>query len=76
MGKLLVKTNKVLRLSNVLIRTLEIEEDLIEFEKIIHMMDMYLKSKGAKAVGPFIQYTDHIVNEDGTVKIRIQVNAP
>ena len=72
MSKLVVNTKKVLKLNNVIIRTIYTQEELVEFEKIVYLMDSYLRSKGAKAVGPLIQYTNNVVNDDGSVKTRIQ----
>lgn len=62
--KLNVFTDKTLKLSNVLCRRVRVEE-YNEFEKIVEMMESYIKSKGYQQVGPLIQYTKVELCNDG-----------
>lgn len=71
--KLEVHFNKSLKLSNVLIKRLDSEEEIIEFDKVVQLMNDYIKSKGAMPVGPLIQYTSPIVNEAGEADIVMEL---
>lgn len=51
-----VSRNKVLKLTNVLIRSLSVEES-VPFDVIVNKMENYIKAKGCFPVGPLIQRT-------------------
>ena len=79
MEKIAIRENKVLKLSNVLIREVS-ENELIDIEKITYMIDSYIKSKGNSTVGPMINYSGLEAAEDGqakiVVKIMVQLKSP
>jgi effector-binding domain-containing protein len=70
--KLIVNHNKVLKLSNVLSRKIK-EGEYEDFEKIVAIMENYIKSKGYQALGPLIQYTSAAIGEDGQAKIQLKL---
>ena len=79
MEKIVIRDNKTLKLNNVLIRSIS-ENELIDIDKISHMMDSYIKSKGNSTVGPMINYSGIEVDENGegkiNIKIMVQLKAP
>ena len=70
--KIVVKENKTLKLSNVLIREVS-QDQLAEFNQITYMMDSYIKSKGNSIVGPMINYSAVEGDENGQAKIIIKL---
>ncbi|MFL1470936.1 hypothetical protein [Paraclostridium bifermentans] len=74
--KITVKENKTLKLKNVLIRYLR-EDEFASMDKIIYMMENYIKSKGNTAIGPLVTHSYPLVDELGNLtinsKIMIQV---
>lgn len=60
--KITVRENKALKLNNVLIREINEKED--DFNKAIHMMESYIKSKGNSMVGPLITYSGVKIEND------------
>lgn len=75
--KLKLNYNKILKLSNVLIKRLQnndIENYHLEVEKMIN----YLKANGSVSLGPLIQYTNAYITEnnelDMEIKLLIQSN--
>ena len=70
--KIVVKENKILKLNNVLIREVS-QNELIDINKITYMMDSYVKSKGNSTVGPMINYTATLGDENGQVKVIIKL---
>ncbi|AEV67567.1 hypothetical protein [Acetivibrio clariflavus] len=75
--KIKVSYNKILKLTNVLIKEIDLIENS-DINKEILQMENYIRNKGAQPVGPFIQYTrvDLNGNEVGkfVVKLLKQVN--
>lgn len=67
-NKIIVKENKTLKLNNVLIRELN-QNELIDMNKVTYMMDSYIKSKGNSVVGPLINYSSLVTDENGQHKI-------
>lgn len=65
-----LSTNKVLKLTNVLIQEMPIQES-DQFTAIVYKMENYIKSKGAMPVGPLIQKTSYTVTEDGQLDVHI-----
>lgn len=70
--KIAIRENKVLKLSNLLIREVS-ENELIDIDKISYMMDSYIKSKGNSTIGPMINYSGVEMQEDGQPKINIKI---
>lgn len=77
--KIVIRENKVLKLSNVLIREISGNE-LIDIERISYMMDSYIKSKGNGTIGPMINYSGMEIDECGQafmkIKIMVQLKNP
>ena len=57
MSKLQYNPNKVLKLQNVLICKMNLEEEDVDFNLIVDKMQSYIKVKGAIQIGPLIQQT-------------------
>lgn len=64
-----VKFNKILKLNNVLIREV-LEDDFKDIEKIVTLMQSYLKAKGSDTIGPLIQYTQPQIKDNGEMIIK------
>lgn len=60
--KILISKNKTLKLTNVLMKSVDFKKNE-GIEKETYQMENYLKNKGAKLVGPLIQYTSLKLNE-------------
>lgn len=66
--KIVVRENKVLKLNNVLVREVS-ESEFSDLNKVGHMMESYIKSKGNAVLGPMINYSSAELNENGQPKI-------
>lgn len=64
MSKLSLSTNKILKLSNVIIIKID-KENFENIELTVDKIEQYIKIKGAKPVGPLIQYISTDITEDG-----------
>ena len=77
--KITVKENKTLKLKNVLVRELT-QNELMTDNKIMHMIDSYIKAKGNSIVGPMINYSSVVNGENGqpklVVKFMVQLKEP
>lgn len=78
MSKLSLHKNKILRLTNVVIRDISleiknIEGAAVELQKIVELMDNYIKSKGAAPVGPLIQHTNSNIGKNGELEMNIKI---
>lgn len=71
MAKLTISQNKVLKLKNVLISKMNLEEEDVDFYLIVDKMQSYIKVKGATQVGPLIQQTKPFVNDAEEVDMEI-----
>lgn len=69
-NKIQISSNKVLKLTNVLIGEIDIREEN-EFLLLVTQMDNFIKSKGAIPVGPLIQKTSYSVDEEGQLDVHI-----
>lgn len=67
-NKIVIKENKILKLNNVLIRELN-QNEFMDMSKITYMMDSYIKSKGNSIIGPMINYSSIINDENGQPKL-------
>lgn len=71
MGKIQIIENKILKLTNVLIREM-MEEDFDNVSSVVEQMGNYIKSKGYQPIGPFIQYAVPGTNEKGEADLSIK----
>lgn len=71
MNKLELSYNKTLKLTNVLKCKVLMTEESINPNIIIEQMQSYIKSKGALQIGPLIQYTETLLNENGEPNIEL-----
>ena len=69
-GKIQVSDSKTLKLTNILIKGIDLSED---FEKDVLQMENYLKNKGAQPVGPLIQYTKLEIEETQEPKLVVKL---
>ena len=69
-NKIQLSNNKVIKLTNVIIREINIQ-DTDDFYKLVLHMENYIKSKGATPIGPLIQKTEYSVNEEGQLDIKV-----
>lgn len=54
--KIEINKNKILKLTNVLVREIDLQKKA-DFAKEVTHMDNYIKNKGGQPIGPHIQYT-------------------
>lgn len=73
MPKLLFNQNKILKLQNVLIEKIMLENEDIDFSLIVEKMQSYIKVKGAIQIGPLIQYTKPFVNDEEELDMEINL---
>lgn len=62
--------NKALKLCNVLIKKININE-IGEIDKYVFKMNNYIKSKGAMPIGPLIQKTATTINNEKKLEIEV-----
>lgn len=67
-NKMILKENKTLKLNNVLSRELS-EKEFMDINRITYMMDSYIKSKGNSIMGPMINYSSLVNDENGNPKL-------
>jgi hypothetical protein len=72
MARIIVYYNKTIKLSNVLVKTLQ-NNELEDYHLEVEKMQNYLKTKGAISVGPLIQYAKALVNESGELKMDFKI---
>lgn len=73
MNKIELKSNKILKLTNVLIQKILLNEEDFDFNIAIEQMQSYIRTKGALQVGPLIQYSNTYMNESGEVELDIKL---
>lgn len=73
LGKLNIHQNKILKLSNALVKRLNNQHEDNEYNKIVQQMENYIKARGAMPVGPLIQYTSPTINENGEIDIVMEL---
>lgn len=71
MSKLQYNSNKTLRLQNVLICKMNLEEHS-DFNLIVEKMQSYIKVKGAMQIGPLIQYSKMFVKDEEELDVEIK----
>jgi hypothetical protein len=72
MKKIEISQNKRLKLTNVVSRKVELNE-LVKLDRLLELMEAYIKSKGAQSIGPMIQVVHKGTNENGEAMPRITI---
>ena len=70
--KIQINYNKTLKLTNVLIKEVDLKCSK-GIDKEVLQMENYLQNKGAKPIGPLIQYTDVEDSDTNEVKIVVKL---
>ncbi|NLD49587.1 MAG: hypothetical protein GX660_20765 [Clostridiaceae bacterium] len=70
--KIQIGYNKTLKLTNVLIKEINLKESE-DLEKEVLQMENYLKNKGVQPIGPLIQYTEVESSEIDEFKLAIKI---
>jgi hypothetical protein len=73
MNKLQYHPSKVLKLTNVLKSKILISDEDFNFSIAIEQMQSYIKTKGALQVGPLIQCSRTIINDNGEMDFDISM---
>ena len=71
MGKMQFNEKNTLKITNVLMYKILLEEKDFDLGVAIEQMRTYIKTKAAKQMGPFIQYTKPNMSDEGKVNIEI-----
>lgn len=73
MNEIKISENKTLKLQNVISVRLDLEsEDANLFDTEANKMNTFIKTHGARQIGPLIQYSSIEVNEEGEPNINMQ----
>ncbi|MDQ2086709.1 hypothetical protein RBH29_09755 [Herbivorax sp. ANBcel31] len=70
--KIQISNNKSLKLTNVLIKEIDLKESE-NLEKEVYQMENYLKNKGACPIGPLIQYSKVELTESQEPKLVVKL---
>ncbi|ADL51180.1 hypothetical protein [Clostridium cellulovorans] len=77
--KIIVRENKILKLNNVLIREVNPNE-FNDISRLSYMMESYIKSKGNNVIGPMINYSSAVLDDNRqariTLKLIVQLKNP
>lgn len=73
MSKLQFNMNKTIKLQNVFIGKIELENEDMDFNIIVEKMQSYIKVKGATQIGPLIQHTRTFVNDNEELDMEINL---
>ncbi len=73
MSKIQFNQNKTLKLQNVLIGKIDLENEDMDFNIIVEKMQSYIKVKGAIQIGPLIQHTRTFVNDNEELDMEINL---
>lgn len=71
MSKIQFNEKKTIKLQNILVYRLDLENEKEKVDFILERMQLYIKIKGAKQIGPLIQYTSSYINKNGEMDIDI-----
>lgn len=72
MSKLQYNKNKAIKLQNVLVGKVNLEEEM-DFNIIVEKMQSYIKVKGAMQIGPLIQHTKTFVSAEEELDMEINL---
>ena len=64
--------NKILKLSNIVSINVE-KNDLVDFKKSVEQLDNYIKSKGSQPIGPLVQKTQVVTDDNGEKNINVSL---
>ncbi len=73
MPKLQFNQNKILKLQNALISTINLKEEDMDFNIVVEKMQSYIKVKGVTQIGPLIQHTKPFVNKEEELDMEINM---
>lgn len=76
MSKITVCEGKTLKLTNVLIHKIDLQSlnaEMNILEKSVEQMQNYIKVKAANVVGPLIQHTKTVINDNGEIEIELNL---
>ena len=73
MGKLQFSNDKTLKLQNLLIRKVDLEDEDSDLNVLVEQMQAYIQVKGAQQIGPLIQYTRSFVNNEEKLDLEINI---
>ena len=73
MGKLQFSKDKTLKLQNLLIRKVDLEDEDSDLNVLVEQMQAYIQVKGAQQIGPLIQYTRSFVNNEEKLDLEINI---
>lgn len=73
MGKMELSERKTLKLTNVLKRRVKLEKENTVFAAQVEQMQSYIRVKGAKQIGPLIQYASVQVGETGDLLMNMEL---
>lgn len=71
MATMTINQNKVLKLQNVLIDKINLEEEEMDYNLVVEKMQSYIKVKGAVQIGPLIQHSKTFVNDAEELGVEI-----
>lgn len=73
MPKLQFNQNKILKLQNALISTINLKEEDMDFNIVVEKIQSYIKVKGVTQIGPLIQHTKPFVNKEEELDMEINM---
>ena len=73
MSKLQLSENKVLKLKNTLIKTVDFTDENEDLNLVVEKMQSFIKVKGAMQIGPLIQYIRTFINSEGELGMEIKI---
>ena len=71
MKKLLLRENKILKLTNVLRVECDLDTENFSIEVQLEQMRSYIRAKGADQIGPLVQHIKPKLNEQGELDVQI-----
>ena len=73
MPKLQFSYNKVLKLQNVLIGKLDLEDENLDLTLMVEKMNTYIKVKGAVQIGPLVQHVKQTHGDLDRINVEISI---
>ncbi len=73
MGKIELNERKTLKLTNTLKRSMELEKESTALTVQVEQMQSYIRVKGARQIGPLIQYAHASVSEAGELSMNMEL---
>lgn len=70
--KIIIRENKILKLTNVLIREIK-EHEVDKIPQIYYLVDNYVKAKKNSIVGPMINYSRTVINYSGQAEVKLEL---